>query len=201
MLANTDLASSVKCTSQCIDMWSTVESVNMEMYACGHARVRAAQAPKKYTVHTYSANTGTHTHTGTEEWQRRVSPVIIVLEDERSEAERGVEEFWRDRGRGGGEGVEGEKRVINMRKGWMLSFWDTSDCCHFSPTNCFVFFIYLFILSFLIQRHMLEVSVLMCWFVVLLNRTFLFIIKRLVSQVGLSWFRAPWRIKSSPFPR
>lgn len=103
MLANTDLASGVKRMSHCIDMWSTVESVNMEMYACSHTHVRAAQAPKKYTVHTYS--------TGIEEWQRRVSPVIIVLEDERSEAEKGVEECWRgDRGGGGGEGVEGNKK-------------------------------------------------------------------------------------------
>lgn len=95
---------------------------------------RLQKKKKKYRPHIQHK----HWHTGTEEWQRRVSPVIIVLDDERSEAEKGVEECWRgDRGGGGGEGVEGGK------KGWLIC--TKAGCCLTEtllivaiivPTNC-----------------------------------------------------------------
>lgn len=75
-------------------------------------------------------------------WGRQwsVSPMIIVLEDERSEVEKGVEEGW---GRGQRTRREGEKklRVIEMHKAWLLSFWDAWSVITLTTTSyCFFFF-------------------------------------------------------------
>ncbi len=103
-------------------------------------------------------NTSAHIHAGSEEWQWSVSPVIIVLEDERSEAEKGVEECWRG---GQRRRKEGEKkrqgRLICTKPGCCLSVERIRHCWSLllfhrppPPATYFVFFLYWLVLQFFI---------------------------------------------------
>ena len=158
----------------CAGMQSTAESINM--HACVHPhpctscmglKTHKCTHSLQYTCTVHAGtqidrqNTSAHIHAGIEEWQWSVSPVIIVLEDERSEAEKGVEECWRG-DRGGGREEKKNARVINMHKAWLLSFcWKNKTlliAAVRSPTTtacflfCFVFFfsLYWFVLQFFI---------------------------------------------------
>lgn len=77
---------------------------------------------------------------GVWQWQWSVSPVIIVLEDERSEVEEGAAERRREGDRRGGGKRRREKK---LRGGyWLPSSWDADDCCSRKShsADCFVFF-------------------------------------------------------------
>lgn len=98
----------------------------MDVFTHTHVHCRLTNKPAKTRVHTF--------YVGTEEWQWSVSSVIIVLVDERSEAERRVEECWRRT-----EEEERRRKEINATtQRFPSSCWKkktlANRCCCFTET-------------------------------------------------------------------
>lgn len=126
---------------------------------------------------------------------------------------------WEERGgdRSGGVLKRGQRRrrrdekkkkkarAINMHKAWLLSFWDTADCCcYFTDQHVLLVIVFLTLLicssifNFGFTRgyvHTEDISV---------NRiqsSETHLIRYLsMIRVDLSWFKAPCRITSLQFP-
>lgn len=97
---------------------STAEGINTEMHVFRHVHNTRKQTTQCNQMPSHGricscestrASTSAHIHACATEWQCSVSPVIIVLEDERSEMEEGEAERRREGDRRGGGGETEEK--------------------------------------------------------------------------------------------